>query len=152
MSPLAADLAAAVEQISVDRPGIGGKAGAFGQAFSLLNCGISAGVLAGPVLAGSLHEQFGWKVMGWSLAVLSASAVVPIESCPELVLCLVVIAPLSHHPSMLISWCRRALRVGKRIDGREGTSSCTNDVPASLLKLRRSREKSARPSEARRRV
>ena len=83
MSPLAADLAAAVEQISVDRPGIGGRAGVFGQAFSLLNCGISAGVMAGPILAGTLHETFGWKVMGWTLAVLSASAVVPIVSILE---------------------------------------------------------------------
>ena len=83
MSPLAADLAAAVEQLSEERSGIGGKAGAFGQAFSLLNCGISAGVLAGPVLAGTLHETFGWKIMGWTLAVLSASAVVPIVSNPR---------------------------------------------------------------------
>ncbi|KAL9099747.1 MAG: hypothetical protein Q9163_004792, partial [Psora crenata] len=76
--PLAADLASAVEHITKENPGIAGKAGAYGQAFSLLNCGISAGVLAGPSLAGFLHETFGWSIMARSLAVLSASAILPI--------------------------------------------------------------------------
>ena len=77
--PLAADLASAVEQITAENTEVGGKAGAFGQAFPLLNCGISsAGVLAGPSLAGFLHDAFGWRVMGWTLAILSASGVVPI--------------------------------------------------------------------------
>ena len=112
MSPLAADLAAAVEQLSVETPGIGGRAGAFGQAFSLLNCGISAGVMAGPILAGTLHETFGWKVMGWTLAVLSASAVVPIVSNLALILYLIVAAPFSRR-RMLISWRRHASQAGR---------------------------------------
>ena len=78
--PLASDLASVIEKITVEKPEIGGKAGAFGQAFSLFNCGISAGVLAGPSLAGFVYDTFGWKVMGWTLAILSASAVVPIVS------------------------------------------------------------------------
>lgn len=77
--PLAADLASAVEHIT-GNPEIGGEAGAYGQAFYLLNCGTSAGVLAGPSPAGFFHDTFGWRVMGWTLAVLNASAVLPIVS------------------------------------------------------------------------
>lgn len=78
ITPLAADLASVVEQFGEENRETVGKAGAFGQAFSLLSCGISAGVLAGPSLAGFLHENSGWRVMCWTLAVLSTSAVVPV--------------------------------------------------------------------------
>lgn len=82
ISPLAADLASAVEDITEEMPDIRGTAGAYGQAFSLLNCGISAGVLAGPSLAGFLRDTFGWKIMGWSSAVLGMSPVLPIVIYP----------------------------------------------------------------------
>ena len=78
ITPLAADLASVVDQFGEENRETVGKVGAYGQAFSLLNCGISAGILAGPSLAVFLDETFGWRVMCWTLAVLSASAVVPI--------------------------------------------------------------------------
>lgn len=78
--PLAAHLASAVEHIIGENPEIGGEAGANGQAFYLLNCGIPAGVLAGPSPAGFFHDTFGWRAMGWTLPLLSASAVLPIVS------------------------------------------------------------------------
>lgn len=78
--PLAADLACAIEHITEENPKNGGEAEAYGRAFSLLNCGISAGVLAGPSLAGFLHDTFGWRVIGCTLAVLSASPVLLLVS------------------------------------------------------------------------
>ena len=90
--PLAADLASAVEHITEERPEIGDKAAVYGQAFSLLKCGISAGVLAGPSLVGFLRDTFGWRIMGWPLAVLSASAMLPIVSLLQTNGCRVVAA------------------------------------------------------------
>lgn len=78
--PLAADLASAVEHIIGENPEIGGEAGGYGQAFYLLHCGTSTEVLTGPSPAGFFHDTFGWRVMGWTLPVLSASAVWPIVS------------------------------------------------------------------------
>ena len=34
----------------------------------------------GPSLAGFLYERFGWKVMGWTLVLISAMAVFPVVS------------------------------------------------------------------------
>ena len=79
ISPLAADLALAVEMIG-SHNSQEDSLGAYGQAFSLLNCGISAGVMLGPAVAGLLFERFGWSSMSWVLACISASAVVPIVS------------------------------------------------------------------------
>ena len=73
-------MATATERIMKENPGIEGSMGAYGQVFSLLNCGTSAGVMLGPSLAGFLYGMFGWGVMAWSLAVISASAVAPIVS------------------------------------------------------------------------
>lgn len=79
ISPLAADMTAAVEDMSSQGTlGIESPSGSYGQAFSLLNCGISAGVMVGPALAGFLYETFGWEVMAWNLTVMSLSAVIPI--------------------------------------------------------------------------
>lgn len=80
ITPLAADLASFVEQITEEQPELKGKAGAYGQVFSLLNCGVSAGVLCGPSIAGGLYETFGWRIMAWVLSVISVSATIPIVS------------------------------------------------------------------------
>ena len=74
ITPLGADLATAVEE-STDE-----IADAYGQIFSLLNSGISAGILLGPSLAGALYEAFGWVNMVLVLAAISTSALLPIVS------------------------------------------------------------------------
>ena len=79
ISPLAADLALAVETIG-SYNSQKDSLSAYGQAFSLLNCGISAGVMPGPAIAGLLFERVGRSSMSWVLTCISASAVVPIES------------------------------------------------------------------------
>lgn len=78
ITPLATDLALIVEQIAEEQPELSGAAGAYGQVFSLLNCGIAGGVLLGPSLAGFLYETFACKVRGWTLAALSVLAIVPV--------------------------------------------------------------------------
>ncbi len=78
ISPLAADLAASLEHPDGETDGTKSSLKAYGQVFSLLNAGISAGILGGPSLAGLLFETFGWTVMAWVLAVISATTVIPI--------------------------------------------------------------------------
>ena len=48
ISPLAADLTAAVIAMEKEHPGIFGKSGAYAQVYALFTCAIGARVLAGP--------------------------------------------------------------------------------------------------------
>ena len=48
ISPLAADLTAAVIAMEKEHPGILGKSGAYAQVYALFTCAIGAGFLAGP--------------------------------------------------------------------------------------------------------
>ena len=78
ISPLAADLAADLEQFTGENDSTKNSLRAYGQVFSLLSTGISAGVLVGPSLAAFLHETFGWTVMASVLVIISATTVTPV--------------------------------------------------------------------------
>jgi MFS family permease len=53
-----------------------GSGAAYAQSYGLFNCAMAGGTLAGPVLAGWLKEQFGWRVMTWALGAFSVSGAV----------------------------------------------------------------------------
>ena len=71
ISPLAADLAAVVEQVTAESPHLESSAGSYGQVFALLNCALAAGIFAGPPIAGLTYERSGWSAVGWTSAALS---------------------------------------------------------------------------------
>lgn len=59
-------------------PGQLGDRGAVAQAESLWWAAYSIGAAFGPLLGGLVQDAAGWKTMTWTLALLSATAVVPI--------------------------------------------------------------------------
>ena len=80
ISPLAADLTAAVIAMEKDRPGIFGKSGAYAQVYALFTCAIGAGVLAGPAWVSFAYGRMGWAFTVCTLGAFSASAVAPVVS------------------------------------------------------------------------
>ena len=77
VSPLAADLSAVVEEKEKQDPGIFGPGGAYAQGFALFNCSMAAATLFGPVVAGTLSEQYGWGTMAIAMGVFAASGAIP---------------------------------------------------------------------------
>jgi MFS family permease len=63
-----------------DDPGAFGEGGAYGQAYALFNCSMAAATMFGPIFAGSLVENHGWKTMAWSMGVFSFSGAIPCVS------------------------------------------------------------------------
>lgn len=82
VSPVAADLSAVVEEKEKNDPGIFGPGGAYAQAFALFNCSMAAATLFGPVVAGTLVEQYGWKVMTAAMGVFAFSGAIPSVGFP----------------------------------------------------------------------
>ena len=78
ITPLVADLASLVKQIPGQTPELREKTGPYCQDFSLLGCGISAGVMVGSSLAGLLYYDYDRGITNWTLEVLSALIPVPI--------------------------------------------------------------------------
>lgn len=80
ISPLAADLTAAVITMEKENPGIFGNSGAYAQVYALFTCAIGAGVLAGPAWVSFAYDRAGWTFMVCTLGALSASAIAPVVS------------------------------------------------------------------------
>ena len=80
ISPLAADLTAAVIAMEKEHPDIFGKSGAYAQVYALFTCAIGAGVLAGPAWVSFAYGRVGWRFMVCTLGALSASAIAPVVS------------------------------------------------------------------------
>ena len=77
VSPLAADLSAVIVEKEKQDPGIFGPGGAYAQGFALFNCSMAAATLFGPVVAGTLSEQYGWETMALAMGVFAASGAIP---------------------------------------------------------------------------
>jgi len=75
ISPLAADLFFAVEQLNAHNPS-GGSA-AYAQSYALFTSAMAAGNTGGPLIAGFVKERFGWTAMTWALAAISVSGAIP---------------------------------------------------------------------------
>lgn len=71
ISPLAADLSFAVDQMELEDPGCFGEKGAYAQAYALFNCSMAAASVVGPLLVGSIQARYG--APGVSLAVSSSA-------------------------------------------------------------------------------
>ena len=84
VSPVAADLAAVVEETERMNPGIFGPGGAYAQAFALFNCSMAVATVFGPVAAGFLVEHYGWEVMTAAMGVFAFSGAVPAVSIATL--------------------------------------------------------------------
>lgn len=82
VSPVAADLSAVVEEKEKNDPGSFGPGGAYAQAFALFNCAMAAATLFGPVVAGALVEQYGWKTMTAAMGVFAFSGAIPAVGSP----------------------------------------------------------------------
>lgn len=78
ISPLAADLAAAVDAMEARRPGIFGAQTAYGTAYALFNMAMAAATVVGPVVAGTIQERKGAGVVAVVLGVWCVSAAVPV--------------------------------------------------------------------------
>ncbi len=77
VSPVAADLSTVVEELEKDDPGAFGPGGAYAQAFALFNCSMAAATMFGPIVAGWLSEEYGWKTTTLCMGIFSASGAVP---------------------------------------------------------------------------
>ncbi|TVY49025.1 putative MFS-type transporter [Lachnellula occidentalis] len=77
VAPVAADLSTCVEEMEEDQPGIFGPGGAYGQVFALFNCSMAAATMFGPIVAGAISEQYGWKAMTVAMGVFSISGAIP---------------------------------------------------------------------------
>lgn len=80
VAPVASDLSTCVEKMEEDKPGIFGPGGAYGQVFALFNCSMAAATMFGPVVAGAIKEQYGWKAMSVAMGIFSISGAVPTAS------------------------------------------------------------------------
>ncbi|TVY94326.1 putative MFS-type transporter [Lachnellula willkommii] len=77
VAPVAADLSTCVEKMEEEQPGIFGPGGAYGQVFALFNCSMAAATMFGPIVAGAISEQYGWKAMTVAMGIFSISGAIP---------------------------------------------------------------------------
>lgn len=75
LSPLAADISLAAEQLEKEHEGIFGPNGPDSQAYGLFNSAHAAGLVLGPAFAGAVYDKAGWNVAVWALAGLCASGI-----------------------------------------------------------------------------
>jgi MFS family permease len=78
LSVFSAEVSHVVFEHEEKNPGELGDRGAVAQAESLWWAAYSIGAAFGPLLGGLVQNAAGWKTMTWTLALLSATAVVPI--------------------------------------------------------------------------
>jgi len=78
LSVFSAEVSHVVFEHEEKNPGELGERGAVAQAESLWWAAYSIGAAFGPLLGGLVQDAAGWKTMTWTLALLSATAVVPI--------------------------------------------------------------------------
>lgn len=69
-----------VGEIEIDNPGKFGPGGAYAQAYALFNCSMAAATIFGPVFAGTLITQFGWKAMTLAMGIFSLTGAIPCVS------------------------------------------------------------------------
>lgn len=74
--PLRVEAARVVAAIERDRPGVFGPSGAYSQAFGLINAGMAAGSMLGPLYAGYIRVWLGWGAMSLSMGILSSMMLV----------------------------------------------------------------------------
>ncbi|KAJ8059907.1 hypothetical protein OCU04_011530 [Sclerotinia nivalis] len=77
VAPVAADLSLVVGEIGIENPGKFGPGGAYGQAYALFNCSMAAATIFGPVFAGALITQYGWKTMSLAMGIFSLTGAIP---------------------------------------------------------------------------
>ncbi|TGO87351.1 hypothetical protein BPOR_0232g00110 [Botrytis porri] len=77
VAPVAADLSLVVGEIEIANPGKFGPGGAYAQAYALFNCSMAAATIFGPVFAGALITQFGWKAMTLAMGIFSLTGAIP---------------------------------------------------------------------------
>ncbi|TAQ89626.1 hypothetical protein B7494_g2003 [Chlorociboria aeruginascens] len=82
VAPVASDLSIHVGKMEENQPGIFGPGGAYGQVFALFNCSMAAATMFGPVVAGAIKEQYGWKAMTVAMGIFSISGAIPIILIP----------------------------------------------------------------------
>ncbi len=75
LSPLAADIALAAEQLEKEHEDIFGPDGADSLAYGLFNSATATGLVLGPAFAGAVYENAGWKAAVWALAGVCASGI-----------------------------------------------------------------------------
>jgi MFS family permease len=66
-----------VEEKTKLHPAKFGRNGSLGQAYGLTNFCFAAGVMVGPIWAGFVYQQAGWRTMAWSLGLVSALGAIP---------------------------------------------------------------------------
>lgn len=75
LSPLAADISLAAEQLEKEHEGIFGPNGPDSQAYGLFNSAHAAGLVLGPAFSGAVYDKAGWNVAVWALAGICASGI-----------------------------------------------------------------------------
>ena len=70
--PLRVEAARIVAAIEQGNPGVFGPNGAYSQAFGLINAGMAAGSMLGPLYAGYMRVWFGWEAMSLSMGIMSS--------------------------------------------------------------------------------
>ena len=75
LSPLAADISLAAEQLEKEHEGVFGPDSPDSQAYGLHSSATAAGLVLGPAFAGAVYDKAGWKVAVWALAGLCASGI-----------------------------------------------------------------------------
>ncbi|KXJ90963.1 major facilitator superfamily domain-containing protein [Microdochium bolleyi] len=75
-TPLMAEISYAIDALEAADPGCFGEKGAFGVGYGLFTMAFALGGVIGPLWAGYVIAAAGWGTMGWSFALLAASAAV----------------------------------------------------------------------------
>lgn len=81
LEPLLAEITGGATRLDAGDAAAGqgiGKTGSYGQAYALFNMAWAGGNCVGPLWAGFIIEQAGWKTMTWSLGLLSGVTAVPV--------------------------------------------------------------------------
>lgn len=81
-APLAADMSAEIDAITMRKPELFKTGGAYAQAFGLFDGAIALGTVVGPVWAGLIYQHTSWAIMAGTLALICASGVVPVVYIP----------------------------------------------------------------------
>lgn len=76
LSPIMAEVSAAVGEIESRHPGIYGKSKGYGQAYGLFNVGFSLGSLIGTFHSGETRKHAGWNMLTVSLAIVAVGVAV----------------------------------------------------------------------------